>query len=333
MKKIFLTAVLAASALAASAGAYKVSVPVVKDDYDGAMAYIVNLDNNEKVDSTLVADGAAVFQGSVDKPIVARIIVDGDRYAQFFLEDGDIAFNDELDASGTPLNDKFNELSAGLNELVQQFYAAQTNEEKEAVYSRYEELAHKLMLENIDNPIGYWFFIDQASGMEPDELNAFLGEHPALTEYTRVQRLITLNKNKAATGVGSKYVDFDIRGTKLSDYVGKDGKYLLVDFWASWCGPCKRQIPVIRALYDRYKDTKLNVLGVAVWDEADDTRRAITEHGVVWDCIIDAGSIPTDLYGISGIPCIMLIGPDGTILSRDLQGDELTADVDRILAE
>ena len=75
------------------------------------------------------------------------------------------------------------------------------------------------------------------------------------------------------------------------------------------------------------------MLGVAVWDKVDDTIGAIKQHELPWDCILDAQSVPTDLYGIMGIPCIILFGPDGTILSRDKQDDDLKADVDAALAK
>ena len=68
--------------------------------------------------------------------------------------------------------------------------------------------------------------------------------------------------------------------TKLSDYAGK-GNYLLVDFWASWCGPCRREIPVIKEIYEKYKSQGLSVLGVAVWDKPDDTmRKEHTDEGL-----------------------------------------------------
>ncbi len=176
-------------------------------------------------------------------------------------------------------------------------------------------------------------FMDMASEMSPEDLTAALEQYPAFKSSKRVSDLVEKNIRKAETSVGKKYVDFDINGKKLSDYVGRDGKYLLVDFWASWCGPCIRQTKVLKEIYAQYKDAGLEVLGVAVWDKPEDTLKAIERHDLPWDCIIDAQTIPTDLYGISGIPCIILISPDGTILSRDKQGDELKADVDRYLSK
>jgi len=109
---------------------------------------------------------------------------------------------------------------------------------------------------------------------------------------------------------------------KFSDYVGK-GKYVLVDFWASWCGPCRREVPNIINVWNKYKGDSFDVLGVAVWDEPDNTKKAIEELGIEYDQIINAQRIPTDIYGIEGIPQIMLFGPDGTILRRDLRGEEI----------
>jgi len=331
MKKSALLLALAAVSVAASADPYKVTVPLGKD-YDGAMAYIVNFDTGENVDSVLVADGVALFAGQMDEPYTARVTVDGQRYAQFIMESGSISFSTQpRRAFGSQLNDRMNALEDSVSSLYGQYRQTADTVAQKAMYDKYMALLQHEMEENIDNPIGYQLFIEQAVGMSGDELDAAVKKYPGLSGYRRVAKLQEAVRRRSATGVGQKYADFEVNGQRLSDYVGRDGHYLLVDFWASWCGPCIRQTVVLKELYNKYKDKGLDVLGVAVWDKPDDTRAAITRHELPWPCIIGAGTIPTDLYGISGIPCIMLIGPDGTILSRDKQDDELRADVARYL--
>ena len=116
----------------------------------------------------------------------------------------------------------------------------------------------------------------------------------------------------------------DGSSVSFSDYVG-NGKYVLVDFWASWCGPCIREFPVLKEVYQRYKGDKFELVGVAVWDKREDTIEAIQKYEMTWPVIFDAQQIPTDIYGISAIPQIILFGPDGTIIARDLRGDGIKA--------
>lgn len=332
MKKKILMGAIAVMALSASAqDPYKVQVPMSADD-QGAMVYIVNYDTGENVDSILAEGEVAVFKGTIDEPIAARLMVDGQRGPTFILESGSIAFSKEGKAFGSPLNDQYNEIGDSAGVIAKKFQAAANSEEQEAIYKEYTALLQKKMMENLDNPIGYMLFMQTAYDMAPQELEAFVAKQPALQKSKRVSKLVDMNRRKLATGVGAKYTDFDVNGQKLSDYVGKDGKYLLVDFWASWCGPCRREIPVIKEILAA-NSSKLNVLGVAVWDKIADTEKAIKELGITWPVILDAQQIPTDIYGISGIPCIMLIAPDGTIVSRDKQGADLKADVEKCLAQ
>ncbi|MDE6041990.1 MAG: TlpA family protein disulfide reductase, partial [Muribaculaceae bacterium] len=169
-----------------------------------------------------------------------------------------------------------------------------------------------------------------AGGLSRSEFAEAIAKYPAMARYERVKRYQQSFDRQEATAEGKPFTDFEIEynGTthRLSDVVGH-GDYVLVDYWASWCGPCIRQTAVIKDIYNEYKDKGLKVLGVAVWDEPDATLAAIEKHQLPWECWLNGQSIPTDLYGIMGIPCIILYGPDGTILSRDKQSDELKAAV------
>ena len=123
-------------------------------------------------------------------------------------------------------------------------------------------------------------------------------------------------------------VEHDGKTIRLSDYVGK-GQYVLVDFWASWCGPCREEIPNLITAYNKYKEQGLIVLGVAVCDKPEATTQAIKELNIPYPQILNSQKIATDLYGIEGIPEIILFAPDGTILKRGLRDEE----IEKTLAE
>ncbi|MBR6036875.1 MAG: TlpA family protein disulfide reductase [Bacteroidaceae bacterium] len=136
------------------------------------------------------------------------------------------------------------------------------------------------------------------------------------------------------TGEGKMFKDFSAeyegKVTKLSDYVGK-GKYVLVDFWASWCGPCRAEIPNLIKVYNKYKGDKFEVLGVATWDKPEDTKEAIAELGIPYPQMLNAQKAGSDAYGITGIPQIILFGPDGKILKRNLRGAGIESTVAKLL--
>lgn len=329
MRNVFFLSLTAlAAATTVYAGDYKVTVPLGAED-EGAMAYLVNYDTGINIDSVLVEDTTAVFSGRVDVPILARVIVDGNRRGQFVLEEGTYTYR-RGQTIQTPFNLKEAEIAEYIRDASQRLRATKDEDEHKRIYKAVTAHLDSVMRANIDNIIGYTLFLDQAYEMEPSEVEALVEQNPTMKQYMRVRKLLDANRAKAETQPGGMFRDFEISYDgvthRLSDVVGRGG-YVLVDFWASWCGPCIRQTAVIKDLYNEFKDKGLRVLGVAVWDEPDNTRKAIKDHDLPWECWLNGQTIPTDVYGISGIPCIILFGPDGKILSRDKQDDDLKADV------
>lgn len=102
--------------------------------------------------------------------------------------------------------------------------------------------------------------------------------------------------------------------------------------WASWCGPCRGEIPNLSQLYNRYKDKGFTVVGLFVWDEESNLKKSLEEEKITWSQIIDTEGNAMDLYGESGIPQIILFAPDGTIVKRNLRGENMIQTVDKIMS-
>lgn len=124
--------------------------------------------------------------------------------------------------------------------------------------------------------------------------------------------------------------DADGKPIALSDFIGK-GNYVLMDMWASWCGPCKGEIPNLARLHNQYKDKGLTVIGLFVWDKQENLKKAMESEGITWPQIVDEESKSTQMYGVDGIPHIILFSPDGTILKRNLRGDAMIETVEEIM--
>ena len=313
---------------------FTLTLPVPAEN-NNTMAYLINWDESQKIDSVLVTDGVVKFSGNVDTPFLGTVSVNGGRGPIVIIEPGNIVVSESKLASGTPLNDKFESYIRRRNQIAQEFRTLDQNdstqmEKAKALEQEYTGISKKAYSENVGTPVGLFWFLQDAYEMNLDQIDAAMAKDPALKASKRLESLRNSLLAKSETSEGKHYKDFTVsyngKEEKLSDYV-KPGRFTLVDFWASWCGPCIRETKVLKKIREEFEGKNLDILGVAVWDEPDATVKAIERHQLPWPQIINAQSVPTDLYGISGIPCIILFGPDGTIISRDLQGDALVESV------
>ena len=331
MKKLFLMAMAAFAMVSCQNNKYSVTAVFSNSDNEGQMVYLTNYDTGETLDSAEVKNKFVRFVGEVEKPYIARLAMKKGRI-QFVVEPGDITIDSLGTASGTPGNVTLETMSDDIKNVLQDT-TLNGAEKMEA----YLNVFDKTFEANKENPVGYYAFVQSMMYKYENkaQLDSALANAPAnYKDYVRIANLIKAFNQQELTAEGQIFSDFTVEstGVKLSDYVGK-GNYVLVDFWASWCGPCRREIPVIKSILEKHANKGLTVLGVAVWDKVEDTRQSMEDLKIEWPVMLDAQSGPTDLYGIMGIPHIILFAPDGTIVSRGKQGEELVAAVDEEMAK
>ena len=205
---------------------------------------------------------------------------------------------------------------------------------------RYIDFNLEAAKKNTDNDVAVQVLMNLRGMIEDDQVDEIISN---MSDELKQNEKVVYLKNgldaRKATAEGAMFQDFTVehvygydrsvdpqplkKEVRFSDYVGK-GTYVLVDFWSPWCGPCKREIPNIKAVYEQYKDKGLEVLSLAVWERKPQshTMEVAGELGMDWLHINNCGNVPTDIYGVEGIPHLMLIGPDGTILKRGFHGLE-----------
>lgn len=176
-----------------------------------------------------------------------------------------------------------------------------------------------------------------SNSTEVDELEPLIRKALGLAELPPSGWMDEAQQNRVEAKDPSRpFTDFSVvykgKTTRLSDYVGR-GQYVLVDFWASWCAPCREEIPSIIAAYNKYKEKGLQVLGVAVSDKPAHTEAAVKELGITYPQIINAQNTPSEAYHFRGIPYVLLFAPDGTILARGLRGEDIEKKLAEIFGE
>ncbi|MDE6462843.1 MAG: AhpC/TSA family protein [Muribaculaceae bacterium] len=332
-KSVLFVSALAMLASCADKDAYTVKMEMPENEV-GNSAFIVDSRTGAKLDSVMIDKTDVVFKGKISEPTLAMVTIGGYPYAQFVLEPGDITMTGEGLATGTPANDAFSAYNDSIGAIVEELQNASEAQAQDIYVNRIVPASVDFIVANPESPFALPVFGQVAMYLDADQIETATAASKQLAEDPDVQRTLSMARAKAATSAGNKYVDFtvnyDDKDYKLSDYI-VPGHWTIVDFWASWCGPCRREIPGIKALYDQYKSKGLNVVGVAVRDKPEDTLKAMEQDGVTWPVILNAGMDVLQTYGIMGIPCIMLVNPDGEIVARDLFGSQLNEAVEQAM--
>ncbi len=292
--------------------------------------YLADFVSREPITEKYAMQGGSIFvNGKVDEPRIAGLMMEmktpnGVRTQRIpvFLEAGNIVIKTTTltcHPEGSPLNDAIFDATEEIS-----------NAKKAGDFAKAQQLIQDYIIRHRTDITAVMMLtaLPQSTIEEAKNVLAFIGQcsdavqqHPlTVTLAERMNKLISRPKE------GDKFKDFaveyDGKTTRLSDYVGR-GKYVLVDFWASWCGPCRAEIPNIIAVHKKYSDRNFTALGVTVKDDPAASLQAIADEGIPYPQILNAGQSEMELYGIDGIPYIILFGPDGNILATDLRGNDI----------
>lgn len=337
---------------------YKVTAELPSTDFDGQMVYIKDLFNNQKLDSALVYRSSVVFTAPIENEAYCYLQI-GDKYVMdFILERADITLNfAERTIFGGALNKKktdFLALQAEAGAKAQMRYLeVQKAMEENPDPSKLEDLLvdvfvnevkpseiilhQEFIKNNTENILCIQAISNLSTLVDAKEiLNYTQMLNPEFQKHPVVEDITFKAESSLKSAIGEMFTDFsaeqpDGSDRSFSHYVGK-GKYVLVDFWASWCAPCRAEMSNLKNIYAQFQGDQFDILGVAVWDKPDDSIRALEELALPWSQILNAQKTPTELYGIQGIPQIILFDPDGKIIARDLHGELIVEKLNEILS-
>jgi thiol-disulfide isomerase/thioredoxin len=356
---LFMLSVTAAWMLSCSANEAKYTITGKNAPQDGVKVYLVDRLIADAIDSTVVADGTFQLKGKAAKDAFLGIQVENFDWLFPLINDGvpmEVDFADST-LSGSALNNKITECDkrnskayARINQMVQEFVALPKEEQaaqEEAFVAQYEEAFNEyvdtklaIIEENKDNlvPVVFIENVAQAAGYE--KLNEILESGAPFTKHPFVEDLKAQLKDvmdaevkaEDAKGaiIGKKFLDLEEADTegnmhKLSEYVGK-GNWVLVDFWASWCGPCKAEMPNVVAAYKQYHSKGFEVVGLSFDREKEPWVEAIVEWQMPWIHLSDLKywkTVASEVYSVNSIPDNLLIDPEGIVVARGLRGEAL----------
>ena len=243
--------------------------------------------------------------------------------------------------TGGPVSEALNKLQKDLMECYQSmqeqyskaYFAgdyALADSLSEAAMTGMYSLCAEAYEENSDNVAGLQaltFLLEDESLCYADAQELVSKAADFIQDDEMVKRMLETLKAAESTGIGSSFLEIegkDINGgaVKLSDYVAK-GKYVLIDFWASWCGPCMQAVPTVRGLQEKYGDKGFQLVGINCWErKAEDGPAKAALMDMTWP-VIFAEDESVEAYGVQAIPTLILFNPEGVIVERFLGEDGL----------
>ncbi|BEI58734.1 MULTISPECIES: TlpA disulfide reductase family protein [Butyricimonas] len=358
MRKLLLSIVAASMTLAAcnAQSGYKVTGTVEGMPDGKAIIATVNGSSLDTLAKADVKNGSFEFTGNVSEPTGAYIMVIGQRGAiPFMLENANITVNagqaglTVTGSEGQKIYDQFMAINTTTQQeamkLQQEYQAANGDQAKmQAVQEAYAKLMTdaqaketELIKANPDSYVSTFVIVSSMGQMEYEQLKErynLLGEKAkASAQGKAIAAQIAKLESTAIGQIAPNFTITTPEGESISLYDIK-GKVKLIDFWASWCGPCRGENPHVVEIYKEYHPKGLEIFGVSLDNNKEAWVKAIADDGLVWKHGSDLKgwqSAPAQLYSVSGIPHTVLLDENNKIIAKNLRGDELKQKIAELL--
>lgn len=348
---------------------YQISGVVSDSTLDGQYVFLYPYGDKEAtpLDSALVEKGTFALKGVQETPVLRTLrfsneVVEPARVpagenspysAVFTLENAklNVTLDEKSSVTGTPVNDSyvaFQQEVRRLNDEMEQIGEGTDSEDPAvlaAAEAKYNEISDKVagvakafVGSNANQLIAAKSLLDFRYQLSEIDQNEIIAKSDSVFKsFPGVDNLMAHLEVLKSVAVGKPFVDFDMADLKgevkkLSDYVGQ-GKYVLIDFWASWCPPCRREMPNLVAAYKKYKAKGFEIVGVSLDSDKAAWEKGIKDLEITWPQLSDLKGWKNEgaaLYGINLIPQTYLIDREGTIIAKNLSTEELNKKLEEL---
>lgn len=320
---------------------------------DSGMMYLVEAVNGEAVvvDSATVTEGEFQFSGEAPIPEMYYLRLNETNYfTQFFLENGKINVTADADSlsnavvSGSKSNDLLREYMATLNDVNSNLLEMQQNYSV-AVSSGNTDEADRLRIDITEATNDFFTYVENfvaennssvvapfltlsvlaSQELDYNELESIVSSFSPELDETIYMKELNSYMNTKVGAIAPDFTQNDPDGNPIT-LSSLRGKYVLVDFWASWCGPCRDENPNVVENYNKYKDKGFDIIGVSLDRDRDSWLKAIEDDKLTWHHVSDLDYFDNDvavLYKVNAIPSSFLLDKEGRIIAKDLRGDAL----------
>ena len=347
-----------------TAPGFSIDLTIANTSMDSAYLYTLAADGWNLTDSTALSSGTFHFEGNVNNAeYVAVGKKDRSFSVSFFLDNNNVTIKSNFEKPGEDtisgaethdeylaLQDSMSVFDNQLQRIIDEYNAQEANGDTavlnqiETEYDTYSGLKDKWQMDWVKanpesviaqfyilNDLGYKLSISELIELY-DNIAPEVGNNGI---YDMLSKRVTVLKNSNVGKLAPNFAMADTTGEMIT-LSSHHGTYLLIDFWASWCGPCRMDNPQMVEIYNKYHPMGYNVFGVSLDSKKDRWMSAIEEDELFWTHVSDLkgwGNEAAQLYGVNSIPHTVLVDPEGIIVARGLRADELEAKLAEIFTE